>query len=132
MTFLIQTFNWKRETRRQVYANFAGKSCIWLESIERVKSAIEWKFETEPHWDRANAERAQVYGLRAQIDLLGKDPTRKTAHDLECRIAEINNEMYEYGRDRTPRPDAVKYRKKFDQCLNEFQHAASAELRMRS
>src|SRR6266487_5693500 len=55
-TYLIQKANWKRETRRQVYANFAGESRIWLESIQRVKSAIEWNFEPfkrEPHWDRA-------------------------------------------------------------------------------
>lgn len=132
-TALIQERNWKRETRRQLYADFVGESRTWLDSIGRVSFAIEHGFsnaELVPHWDRANAGRARVFGLRAQIEMLATKPTHKAALDLELSMEDINKKIYNYGDDLAHRPDAKAYREEFDCCLEKFLHAASAELHL--
>jgi hypothetical protein len=127
-TYLIQSLNWKRETRRQVYANFIGESRIWLDSIERVRFAIEHKFpDCRPHWDRANAGRAQVFGLRAQAEMLGTEPTREAALNLEQSMESMNKGIAGYN-DLAHPPDAEAYKEEFNRCLNKFRDAAIAEL----
>jgi hypothetical protein len=130
-TYLIQKQSWVRETRRQVYASFIGECRIWFDSIERVTEAIQRDFpasEREPHWDRANAGRARVFGLRAQIDLLGGKRPRNAALALEQNIGKINEKIYIYDHDREHPPNTGACRKEFDRCLDEFRRAASVEL----
>jgi hypothetical protein len=113
-----------------VYASFIGECRIWLESIGRVRYAIRHDQAREPHWDRANAGRTRVFGLRAQIELLGTRPTREAALALERSMEDINEKIYDYGHDQAHPPNTVAYREEFDFCLNGFRRAASAELRV--
>lgn len=127
-TYLIQSLNWKRETRRQVYTNFVGESRIWLDSIQRVRYAIEHpNLDREPHWNRANDRRAQVFGLRAQAEILGTKPTRDAARNLEQSIECINKKIVVYSENLAHPPNAEAY-KEFNCCLKKFRDAAGAEL----
>lgn len=132
MAYLIQERNWKREARRQVYGSFVGECSVWLDSIGRVRFAKEGGITSEPHWDRANAERAQVFGLRAQIELLGTGSTPEKAEKLKNILVSFNQEVHLYRPDdrNAPPPDEMTFRDQFDEALNDFISCASRELRV--
>ncbi len=135
ITYVGQALNRRRESRRELYGDFAGECRVWFVSLLRVNYTVENHWENDkrlPHWDRANDMKATVFGLRTQVSLLATRPTIKAAELLERYLESLDKKIYE----REHRPQAVspisedECKREFETPLKNFLDAADNELRI--
>lgn len=130
-TFRSQDRHWKRETRRQVYGAYAGKSITWLDALVRVAFTVRegWSPQVrEPWWDLANAARVEAAALQGQVGMVAARSTRDRAAALDAHLQNLHDEIFMHERSGTSPNDGGRYREDFRPLLELFITAAGKEL----